>query len=138
MNTAKRIALGLLIGLSFLAPAVAQHSVARPSEASVGASVLGGLSAAWIAHEGSEFTVQSLRSVGNGLELSLRGVSNGVETSATVAKDAAASVAVGTSVKVVADSTGYALMAAGKMIAFVPNEVSRALLYRSDRQGSIR
>lgn len=120
-----------LIGMSALAQA--QHSTAHPSEASVGASLMGGLSVAWIAHEGSEFTVQSMRAVGNGLELSLRGVSNGVETSAHVLKDAAAaaSLAVGNSVRVVAETTGYALMAAGRVIAFVPNEIARGLVHRS-------
>lgn len=123
----------LLVAALISSSALAQHSTARPSEASVGASVLSSLSAAWIAYEGSEFTVQSIRAVGNGLELSLRGVSNGIETSAIVAKDAAAaaSIAVGTSVRVVGETTGYALVAAGRVIAFVPNEVARGLVHRS-------
>jgi len=126
----RKNAVAVLIGLAVVVPAQAQHSVARPSEASVGASVVGGLSAAWVAYEGSEFVVQSARVVGNGIELSLKGVSNGVQTSAIVARDV--SVGVGTSVKVVAESTGYALMAAGRMIAFVPNEVARGLLHHSE------
>jgi hypothetical protein len=125
----RKIAVAVLLGSSVVTSAVAQHGSTRPSEASVGASVLGGLSVAWVAYEGSEFTVKALRQVGNGIELSLKGVSNGVETSALVAKDV--SVGVGTSVTVVANSTGYALMAAGRMIAFVPNEVARSLLHHS-------
>ena len=125
------LVVAVLIGSSTVVQA--QHSVARPSEASVGASVLSGLSVAWIAYEGSEFTVQSIRAVGNGLELSLRGVNNGIETSALVAKDAAvaASLTVGTVVRVVGETTGYALVAAGRVIAFVPNEIARGMVHRS-------
>jgi hypothetical protein len=125
----RKIAVAVLLGSCVVTSAQAQHSTLRGSDASVGASVIGALSAAWIAYEGSEFVVTSARVVGNGIELSLRGVSNGVETSALVARDA--SVGVGTSVKVVAESTGYALIAAGRMIAFVPNEVARSLLHHS-------
>lgn len=129
----RKIVLAVLIGASSLVPAMAQDSVARPSEASVGASVLVGLSAAWIAYEGAEFTVTAVKASAQGVELSLKGVSAGIETSATIAKGMAeaASVAVGTNVKVVAEATGYALMAAGRMIAFVPNEIGRGLVHRS-------
>jgi hypothetical protein len=125
----RTIAVAVLMGSSVVTSALAQHSTLRGSDASVGASVVGGLSAAWIAYEGSEFVVLSARVAGNGIELSLKGVSNGVETSAFVAREV--SVGVGTSVKVVAESTGYALTAAGRVIAFVPNEIARSLLHHS-------
>jgi hypothetical protein len=41
-----------------------------------------------------------------------------------------ASVAVGTSVKVVAESTGYAVIASGKLLAFIPNAIGQALLHQ--------
>lgn len=40
-----------------------------------------------------------------------------------------ASVAVGTTVAVAAISTGWVLSAAGQAIAFIPNEIGKALLY---------
>lgn len=40
-------------------------------------------------------------------------------------------VSVGTAVKVVAESAGYTLIAAGKILAFVPNEIGRELLHQS-------
>ncbi|MBI1942325.1 MAG: hypothetical protein HYS35_01565 [Betaproteobacteria bacterium] len=122
-----------LIGLSPLAPAAAQDSVGRASAASVEASVQTGASAAWIAHAGSEFTVHALRTSAQGVELSLRSASGAVETSAIVAGDLAeaASVGIGTSVRVVVDSTGTMLIAAGRVLAFVPNEIGRALLHRA-------
>ena len=44
----------------------------------------------------------------------------------------AASVAVGTSVRVVAESTGYAVIASGKLLAFIPNAIGNALLHQSE------
>ena len=125
--------LAVLISLSNLAPAAAQDSVERGSAASVGASIAAGSGIAWIAHQGSEFTVKAIKATANGFELSLQGASAAIETSATVTKEAleSASVALGTSVKVVADASGYALVAAGRMIAYVPNEAARALLHRT-------
>ncbi|WP_293936231.1 hypothetical protein [Iodobacter sp.] len=40
-------------------------------------------------------------------------------------------IAVGTSVKTIAESTGYALIASGKLLAFIPNELGEALLHQS-------
>ena len=127
--------IALLLSSSALVPAQAQDSVARTSAASVEASVHTGESIAWVAYAGSQFTVTAVRTSARGVELSLKGVSQGIETSATIARDiaAAASIAVGTSVIVVAETTGYALMAAGRLIAFVPNESARVLLQRSGR-----
>jgi hypothetical protein len=48
-----------------------------------------------------------------------------------------ASVAVGTAVDVVAMSTGYMLVAAGKVLAFVPNEAGKALLHHSRVDGRL-
>lgn len=42
-----------------------------------------------------------------------------------------ASLVAGTSVALLAASTGYVLVAAGKVIAFIPNEVGKALLHHS-------
>ena len=62
-------------------------------------------------------------------------VAKGVSTAATesvrfsISAAAAASLAVGTVVQVVAFSTGYSLSVAGQAIAFIPNEVGRSLLY---------
>lgn len=124
-----------LLGLAPLAPAAAQDSTARASAASVEASLQTGASVAWIAHAGSEFTVNAVKASAQGVEISLQGASAAIETSAIVTREAleSAGVAVGTSVRVVADATGTMLVAAGRVLAFVPNEVGRALLHRSRR-----
>ena len=121
--------IALLLGLAPLAPAAAQDSVTRGSNASVGASLLTGPAVAWIAHEGSEFTVKAIRATAHGIELSLQGASTAIETSALVTKEAleSAAVGVGTAVSVVADASGYALVAAGHVIAYIP----RSLLHHS-------
>jgi hypothetical protein len=75
-----------------------------------------------------------------GVERSARGVSvvvkNVADASgevATVLLDgaAAASVAVGSVLKASATGVGYVLVAAGKAIAFIPNEIGQSLLHQS-------
>ena len=129
----KHSLIAALFAISAATPAAAQDSMERGSAASVGASLAAGYSAAWIAHQGAELTVRAIKGSANGIELSLQGASAAIETSALVARDVieAASVGVGTSVQVVAESTGYALLASGALLAFVPNEVGRALLHHS-------
>ena len=129
----RKLVLAVLFGTAYLTPALAQDSnLSRASNASADLVGQTGQSVGWAVYSGSQFTVTALKASAQGLELSLKGVSNGIETSALVARDVR--VGVGTSVTVVAESTGYALMAAGRMIAFVPNEAARALIHHSPRE----
>jgi hypothetical protein len=75
-----------------------------------------------------------------GVEQSARGVSVVVKNAAdasgevvTVLLDgaAAASVAVGSALNVSATGVGYVLVAAGRAIAFIPNEIGQSLLHQS-------
>jgi hypothetical protein len=65
--------------------------------------------AVWVLERGSDGARASVRLVGRGL--------------------AGASLAAGTAIVCTALSTGWVLSAAGEAIAFVPNELGRALLY---------
>jgi len=114
-----------------MSPALADDSVSRASATSIGGSLLVGSVVGWTAYQGSELTVKAVRVSGDGVELILQGASGAIETSANASADAihASSIGVGSSVKVVAESTGYALIGAGVLLAFVPNEIGRALLY---------
>jgi hypothetical protein len=92
-----------------------------------------------------EVIAGSLDIVASGSELVVTGIQKIGETTVIVAKEASAaateslklsisavagaSLAVGTVVQIVAFSTGYSLMAAGQVLAFIPNEVGRSLLY---------
>ena len=129
-------AMAMAIGLCATGPALGEDSVERGSAASLGASLVVGSVAGWAAYEGTEFTVKAVQASADGVVLVLKGASGAVETSATVSNEAAQAAGVGTSVQVVAESTGYALMGAGVLLAFVPNPIGRSLLYsaRHDRR----
>lgn len=77
--------------------------------------------------------VDSIEAAGDASVVVLAGASDAaqatVRLSGRVAREA--SLAVGASVDVVAISSGYLLVAAGKVLAFVPNEMGRALLHHS-------
>ena len=75
-----------------------------------------------------------------GLEQSARGVSVVVKGSAHASGEVvtllldgatAASVAVGSVLQASATAAGYVLIAAGKAVAFIPNEMGRSLLHQS-------
>lgn len=80
---------------------------------------------------GAVLTVVAVESAAGGAVWVLERASDGARASVTLGADAASglSVAVGTMVVVTAFSAGWVLSAAGKAIAYVPNEVGRALLY---------
>ena len=94
----------------------------KPLEASV-ALGLGGVFTVVAVAEGASETVS----------LSVKGVEAGstfIVKASTAAVKASAVVA-GTSLRVVAESTGYALLASGQLLAFIPNAIGQALLYQS-------
>ena len=129
----KGIFVASLLSLAAAVPAAAEDSVQRASAASALSAVVAVSAAAWTVYQGSEFTVKAVRASGEGVELVLQGASGAIETSAKVSGEAVrtASVGVGTSVRVVAESTGYALMAGAALLAFVPNEIGRGLLHNA-------
>jgi hypothetical protein len=94
----------------------------RPIEAS--AALTGG---------GSYIVVGLIHATGETVALTIKNVANGttyiVKSTAKAAQGA--SVAVGTSVRVVAESTGYALMASGQLLSFIPNAIGQMLLHQS-------
>lgn len=129
----RKALIAVLLSTAAAMPAAARDSVEDGSSVSVAMSVMAVAVPVWAAHQGSEFVVRAVNATAKGVELSLQGVSGAIETSATIAAEVAeaASVGVGTSVRVVAESTGHALVASGVLLAFVPNEIGRALLHHS-------
>jgi hypothetical protein len=77
--------------------------------------------------------VDSIAAAGDASVVVLAGASDGGKAALRLSGRAAhdASLVAGASVNVVAVSSGYLLVAAGKVLAFVPNEVGRALLHHS-------
>ena len=82
---------------------------------------------------GSFIVVGVVEGVGEVVSLTIKGVEAGstfiVKASTKAVKGA--SVVAGTSVRVVAESTGYALIASGQLLAFIPNAIGQALLHQS-------
>lgn len=125
------LAVALTLTLSLAAPARAQSEASRASlEASTWSALSFAGAASVLGQGASELVVSAINTTGESTALVLKNVSDGsvisVRVSAKTLSDAG--VAIGSAVQVSADASGYALIAAGKMIAFIPNELGRALL----------
>ncbi len=92
--------------------------------------VYGSLSA--VAASGTA-VVGSVEAAGDASVVVLAGASGAAQAAVRLSGRAAraASLVVGTSVEVVATSTGHLLVAAGNVVAFIPNEIGKALLYHA-------
>jgi hypothetical protein len=66
--------------------------------------------------------------------LVLEGASEGASLSLRIATEVAAELAgaVGSSVEVVTEASGYALIHAGRLIAYVPNELAGSLIHHAE------
>lgn len=80
---------------------------------------------------GAALTVVAVEGASIGTVWVLERASDGARASITLSGElaAGASLAVGTAVSVVAVTSGWILSAAGRAIAYVPNELGRALLH---------
>jgi len=130
----RRIVFATLLSAALLTAGTARAHREAASEASVlsGLSVVVSVVApAGLIVSGAAFTVVAVTAVAEGTLWVLERASDGARFSLTLsaASVGAASLAVGTAVTVVACSTGWVLSAAGKAIAFIPNELGKALLY---------
>ncbi len=101
------------------------------------AKVLGG-GLESVAGAGS-LVVASVETAGDGSVVVLKAA--GKASTATVALSGRAardaSLVVGASVEMVALSTGYLLVTAGRVLAFIPNEAGRVLLHSSRIEGGV-
>ncbi|MBV8621683.1 MAG: hypothetical protein JOY84_22680 [Curvibacter sp.] len=108
--------LASVVGSAAVASTAVGASVAVPAALSVGGAVL---------------TVKAVESTAQGtvylLERASDGVQVSVEVSGRTAK--AVSVGVGTAVSCAVIGAGVVLSAAGEVLAFIPNELGRALLH---------
>ena len=126
------VALALFMACSM--PAMARDS-ATGSVASVAVISIAAASVAVVSvYVGSEMVVESIKVVGSVVEVVLKGAAHASRAALTLTADSvkATSLAAGQSVKVVAEGTGYLLVASGKVLCFVPGEAEQALV-RSSR-----
>ncbi|WP_051278982.1 hypothetical protein [Chitinilyticum aquatile] len=94
----------------------------EPVEASAALGLGTGLTVVGIVTVAGEGSKLTLEKAGDGSRYVVR-VSEGVMTEV--------GVTVGASVRAMPEATGYALVASGKLLAFIPNEVGMALLHQS-------
>ena len=119
-------------------PASSQDSVRHSTNASgasvFAVSVLPASMAVLSVHAGGVMVVESIRAVGSVVEVVFKGVGNASRAvvTLTAAAVSGAALAVGQSVKVVAEGSGYLLVAGGKVLCYVTGETEQNLV-RSER-----
>jgi hypothetical protein len=123
-----------VLAASAAAPALAHNRPGAASELSaismlpVAVSVVAPVA---IVVGGATLTVVGVSAVAEGTVWVLERASDGARASVTLSGELAVgtSVAAGTALTVSAISAGWVLSAAGTAIAFIPNEIGKALLY---------
>lgn len=136
MNRFTSLALVAALGAALAQPVpAAAHRRGDASEASLALSALPvavsiGAPVA-VLSAGVVFTVIAVEASADGFVWVLENVADGVRCSVKFAGKAVGgvSVGIGTAVTVSAIGAGWVLSAAGTAIAFIPNEVGKALLY---------
>ncbi len=100
-------------------------------QASLTASVAVPVAGAVLVSEGGRFSVVAARPVGRLVELGLHSMADGSRVSVTVSAELAlsAGLAVGAVVEASAVTAGWLLIAAGEVVAFVPNATAAALIH---------
>ncbi|MEP6996798.1 MAG: hypothetical protein ABI900_04065 [Betaproteobacteria bacterium] len=141
MHVRRALATGLIVvapvaTLFASAPVLAQDSIAASvyaSQTSLAASGMIVDGSIGVIQAGSDLVVTAVRPLADASVIVLRDLATGSEVSVRISSEIGRSVslAVGESVVVVAEATGSSLIAFGKLIAFIPNEVGRALLYQA-------
>jgi hypothetical protein len=125
----KRLILSTLLSLSLTAQAHPNASDASAlSMLPVAVSVA---APAMFLSAGAMLTVVAVDASATGVVCVLERASDGARASVTLSAQAAGglSVGVGTVVVITAFSAGWVLSAAGRAIAYIPNEIGQALLY---------
>ncbi len=124
---------GLALLSALQTPLQARDMSDSPSGLSLFASVLVVGGSVLAAAEIGEMSVESVQASGRGVVVVLRSVADGsrltLEFSGKMAKDL--SLATGTSVKLVATSAGYVVLASGRVLGLIPNEEGKPLLHHS-------
>lgn len=95
-----------------------------------GLVVLGSMS---VLAAGGELIVTGVEQSARGVSVAVKNAGNASGEVVTVLLDgaAASAVAVGSAVQASATGVGYVLVASGKAIAFIPNEIGQSLIHQS-------
>jgi hypothetical protein len=127
----KRLLLATVFGLACAGASAAEPSAPSKAISEVtGSVVLGSIAVAGVT---GSVVVDSVNTVTDGVEVVLEGAGEASRATVRLSGDAARglSIGAGTVLQAVALSAGHALVLSGKVIAFIPNEVGRALLHHA-------
>jgi hypothetical protein len=127
----RRLALAAALGFALAGQARAQSSISEMSALSALPIAISVAAPVAILSTGAALTVVSVEATANGAIWIIERASDGTRASVNLVGRglAGASVAAGTVIIATTLSTGCVLSAAGEAIAFIPNEIGRALLY---------
>ena len=130
----KKLIARSLIALAVCSAVLHPAHAHGPSDASALSALPVALSVAapvMLLSAGAVLTVVAVEASAEGTVWVLERASDGAQASVTLSAQAAGglSVAAGTAVMVTAFSAGWVLSAAGQAIAYIPNEIGKALLY---------
>lgn len=129
----KSCATGILLSVSLLAMPVSANdaSVRASGGMSIASATVAGGSVLLASGTG-ELVVASVEAVGDVVKVVARGSADASEVTLEMSASLAGtlSLAAGSVVTAVAHSAGTVLTYAGQVIAFIPNELGRELLYR--------
>ncbi len=125
------VGLVLSLGLASLGTARAHDPASELSALSMLPVAVSVAAPVGLLSAGAVFTVVAVEAASGATVWVLERASDGARASVTVSGQVAGgvSVAAGTGVVAVACSAGWVLSAAGQVIAFIPNELGKALLY---------
>ena len=134
VNRAVRYA---LLSWMIAASGAQANSVTDPSRASINASI--GIpvalvdGSAQLFKDGGQLSVTAVKTVGNVSVITLRGMAGGAEASVQVSSKVieGSAIGVGSALQATVSTTGVLLVAAGKALMFVPNEIGKSLLHHS-------
>jgi hypothetical protein len=124
-------ALSLTLALTLQGTARAHNGASEASALSMLPVAISVAAPVGLLSAGAVFTVVAVQAASEGTVWVLERASDGAKASITLSGQLAGGVSVvaGTAVVATAFSAGWVLSAAGKAIAFIPNEVGKALLY---------
>ena len=135
--TANRAARYALLSWMIAVSSAQANSVTDPSRASINASIAIPVAlvdgSAQLFKDGGQLSVTAVKTVGNVSVITLRGLAGGAEASVQISSKVieGSTVGVGSVLQATVSATGVLLVAAGKALMFVPNEMGKSLLHHS-------
>lgn len=129
------ISAALMLALNSSCALADLSTASRASAYAAGSVVAGSLTKLM---DSSQVLIEGVEQVRGGLKLTLKGSAHTLKAVLIIPAHVAgaASLAVGQTVQVVAEGAGWLLTQGGKVLAFVPNEAGKALLFSKPEEGT--